>query len=89
MWAENDEKRGYRKVDASVYWPLTLGPMFLLVVSAHFGLWAAEPPKDIILPYDHTFLGLFDFAWLVSLTLFLGVTMFYSIMQFSKSRYRE
>ncbi len=53
------------------YWAIVLGAILAAVVLTHFGPWAAEPPRDVIEPYESTAVGYAAFAWLLGLVLSL------------------
>jgi hypothetical protein len=62
-----------------LFWSVLSGLGILFVGLTHFGLFALEPPHDIIEPYHSEIHGLFAIAWLILFLLLLLYIFIYCI----------
>lgn len=68
------------------YWSVLLAVIFVAVTTTHFGPWAAEPPGDIVGPYERPAVGYVALAWLFGLVGSLGVATLYAIRCWLRAR---
>jgi uncharacterized membrane protein YiaA len=69
---------GARGRSTSGCWTAALGLIGLLVVGAHFGPFAVEPPRDIVGVYEHALVGNLAMGWLIAFVIVLAAASTYA-----------
>jgi hypothetical protein len=76
----------YKNILGPLFWSVLSGIGFLFVGLTHFGPFAAEPPHDIIEPYESFTHGILAITWLIVFLLLLLSICVYSFILHRRSR---
>jgi hypothetical protein len=79
----------WRGSASRVFWAMLSGAGFLFVSIVHFGLFAVEPPIDILDPYADAWAGYAALGWLALFLLALAGTSVYAAGLWWRERSRR